>query len=113
MPASATIEGGVDHDFPADLEAALMQLLDALATWRDITPLARNEWICWVTSPRRRKGARSGLLGVREPCTGEETPVLLARLPTSMTSEICLALPPSSAAGLKRSALTALCGHST
>lgn len=53
MSALGTIEGGVVHDLPADLEAALVQSPGALATWRDITPLARNEWICWATSPKK------------------------------------------------------------
>ena len=26
---------------------------EALTAWQDITPLARNEWICWVTSAKK------------------------------------------------------------
>ncbi|MCO6433488.1 YdeI/OmpD-associated family protein [Nitrosomonas nitrosa] len=26
---------------------------EALETWEDITPLARNEWICWVESAKK------------------------------------------------------------
>lgn len=47
------LPGGVVHDMPADLLGALRAEPAAAATWRDITPLARNEWICWVTSPKR------------------------------------------------------------
>ena len=37
------ISGGVVHDLPADLKKALASDAKALATWEDITPLARND----------------------------------------------------------------------
>ena len=47
-----------------------------LAQWQDITPLARNEWICWIEDAKReatRQGritrARENLTaGKRRPC---------------------------------------------
>ena len=70
-----TISGGVVHDLPAAVEAMLVAEPAALATWEDITPLARNEWICRVQSVKkpetRRKleQARSNLGdGKRRPC---------------------------------------------
>ena len=73
---SATLPGGVVHDLPADLEAAIRSDPEALATWLDITPLARNEWICWVTSPKKPEtrakripwGIESLSEGKRRPC---------------------------------------------
>ncbi|RJO61973.1 hypothetical protein C4544_01265 [candidate division WS5 bacterium] len=44
------IPGGVAHDLPADLRKALTSDRKALMAWEDITPLARNEWICWTVS---------------------------------------------------------------
>lgn len=44
------ISGGVAHNMPADLKKALTSDKKALEKWEDITPLARNEWICWVIS---------------------------------------------------------------
>jgi hypothetical protein len=41
--------GGTPHTLPADLRTALGSDEAALAAWEDLTPLARNEWICWVT----------------------------------------------------------------
>ena len=38
------------HKTPPDLQKALAASTTALKTWKDITPLARNEWICWVIS---------------------------------------------------------------
>ena len=46
------ISGGVVHDLPADLKKALTSA-KALETWEDITPLARNEWICWIESAKK------------------------------------------------------------
>ena len=70
------IPGGVVHDLPDDFRDALKQAPEALATWTDITPLARNEWICWVQSAKkletRRKriswGSESLGEGKRRPC---------------------------------------------
>ena len=74
--ANSSIPAGVVHDLPADLEAALKAEPAALATWQDITPLARNEWICWVTSAKKaetrakriRWGCENLSEGKRRPC---------------------------------------------
>ena len=71
-----TISTGVVHKVPVDLRKALTSDKAALAKWEDITPLARNEWICWVESvkkPETRKihvdRTRSELKqGMRRPC---------------------------------------------
>ena len=47
------ISGGVVHELPADLKKALTSDPKALETWEDITPLARNEWICWIESAKK------------------------------------------------------------
>ncbi len=43
------IAAGVVHSLPKDLRLALISDQKALSTWESLTPLARNEWICWVT----------------------------------------------------------------
>ena len=61
---------------PADLRKAIVSTPRAKAVWDDITPLARNEWICWVISGKkaetrttRIKKAISKLSGgMRRPC---------------------------------------------
>jgi hypothetical protein len=45
-----SISEGVVHKLPPDLKKALTADKAALAKWEDITPLARNEWICWTQS---------------------------------------------------------------
>jgi len=47
MPAQ-DISGGTAHPMPADLKKALLADKEALTQWESLTPLARNEWICWV-----------------------------------------------------------------
>ena len=76
MTREPIISGGVVHDLPVDLEALLRLDAEALATWGDITPLARNEWICWIESAKkietRRKRLDWGCSNLREgkrrPC---------------------------------------------
>ena len=76
MPAKTLIPGGAVHDLPRDWEEALTLHPEALAAWMDITPLARNEWICWIESAKkpetRRKriewGCSSLMEGKRRPC---------------------------------------------
>ncbi len=41
------------HSLPPDLKLALSKNKSALSAWEDITPLARNEFICWVISPKK------------------------------------------------------------
>ena len=42
-----------EPDVPADLRKALAAHPAAQATWRDITPVARRDWIHWVTSGKK------------------------------------------------------------
>ena len=70
------IEGGVVHEIPADLKQALMSNAKALEAWIDITPLARNEWICWIESAKKLEtrqkrinwGCENLEAGKRRPC---------------------------------------------
>ena len=70
------IPGGTVHKMPADLRKALVANAEGLAAWNDITPLARNEWICWVegaklieTRQRRVERVPTELAeGIRRPC---------------------------------------------
>jgi uncharacterized protein YdeI (YjbR/CyaY-like superfamily) len=47
------IAGGVVHEVPEDLRKALGGDSRALAAWNSLTPLARNEWICWIVSVKK------------------------------------------------------------
>lgn len=74
--SSQQVPGGVVHEIPADLRQALTANATALELWNDITPLARNEFICWVedakqaeTRERRIRRTQEELEeGKRRPC---------------------------------------------
>jgi uncharacterized protein YdeI (YjbR/CyaY-like superfamily) len=74
--SSTTVAGGTVHTMPKDLRQAISAVPKVLALWQDITPLARNEWICWVISGKkaetrdiRIKKALSKMKGgMRRPC---------------------------------------------
>jgi hypothetical protein len=47
------VSSEVTHKLPADLKKALIASPKALAARQDITPLMRNEWICWTNSVKK------------------------------------------------------------
>lgn len=49
------LSAGTVHTMPADLDRALFSNQKAIQKWEDLTPLARNEWICWVTFVKQDK----------------------------------------------------------
>jgi hypothetical protein len=67
---------GTVHQAPEDLQAALRSDPDLLALWEALTPLGRNEFICWVddakqaaTRQRRIMRTRDELAeGKKRPC---------------------------------------------
>lgn len=48
-----TVSGGAVHAMPDDLRKVVLSLPAVYEAWQDITPLARNEWICWVLSAQK------------------------------------------------------------
>ncbi len=70
------VHSGVVHTIPNDLKKMLNSDPSVLILWNKITPLARNEWICWVesakkidTRERRIRRTREELLeGKKRPC---------------------------------------------
>lgn len=73
---SLPISEGVVHTLPDDLRDALQNDSVMLTQWEAITPLARNEWICWIedakkgtTRAGRIQRAQENLVsGKRRPC---------------------------------------------
>lgn len=73
---SNSVSGGVVHEIPKDLITALISDKKALSLWESLTPLARNEWICWtifVKKEETRKDHVKRVLdelkeGMRRPC---------------------------------------------
>ena len=75
MPTTE-IAGGVVHEVPEDLQKALMSDKSALERWEDLTPLARNEWICWNVTVKTEETRKDHITrtitelleGKRRPC---------------------------------------------
>jgi Bacteriocin-protection, YdeI or OmpD-Associated len=71
-----TILQGTVHQLPDDLREALLADDALLGLWQNITPLGRNEFICWVEdakqpATRQRRIKRTGeelLEGKKRPC---------------------------------------------
>lgn len=76
MNKETQVSGGLVHELPTDLEEVLTAHPQALATWENITPLARNEWICWIESAKNSEtrtkritwGRENLEEGKRRPC---------------------------------------------
>jgi len=74
--AKTTIFSGTAHKVPADLRKALTANPQVLAKWNDLTPLARNEWICWTTFVKKDETRKEHVKrtiselkeGMRRPC---------------------------------------------
>ncbi|MEI7683287.1 MAG: YdeI/OmpD-associated family protein [Candidatus Saccharibacteria bacterium] len=70
------ITTGVVHKVPADLRQALLADESTLKRWNDLTPLARNEWICWCITVKQQKTrdehvtrtTKQLMAGKRRPC---------------------------------------------
>jgi len=70
------IASGTVHRMPADFAEAIASDKAVKIAWADISSLARNEWICWVTSAKkdetRKRRIDVGLdkmrKGMRRPC---------------------------------------------
>jgi uncharacterized protein YdeI (YjbR/CyaY-like superfamily) len=53
--SNAELAGGTVHEMPADLKKALTSAPAARAKWESLTPLARNEWICWNVTVKQEQ----------------------------------------------------------
>jgi uncharacterized protein YdeI (YjbR/CyaY-like superfamily) len=75
MPAKG-ISSGTIHKIPSDLQNAVLSVPKVKALWEDVTPLARNEWICWVISGKKAETRNIRIEkviskmkgGMRRPC---------------------------------------------
>lgn len=64
------------HELPQDIKKALSSNDELLEKWNDITSLARNEWICWVTIVKKQETRENHihrmqedlLKGKKRPC---------------------------------------------
>lgn len=74
--AKEKISSGKMHKMPDDLRKTVASNSKVQKLWDDITPLARNEWICWVISGKKaetrdiriEKALSKMRGGMRRPC---------------------------------------------
>lgn len=70
------VSSGVVHRVPEDWREAILATPVVQALWEDITPLARNEWICWILDAKKQEtrerrievGLSKLKSGMRRPC---------------------------------------------
>jgi uncharacterized protein YdeI (YjbR/CyaY-like superfamily) len=76
LTKSKTLPSGTVHKLPPDMKKAILGDKKMLDMWQDITPLARNEWICWtITCAKAETRAKHIVVmkdkmhkGERRPC---------------------------------------------
>jgi hypothetical protein len=51
----AKLAGGLVHEMSADLDNALSESKVATGLWENLTPIARNEFICWVKDAKQEE----------------------------------------------------------
>lgn len=74
--ARNAISHGTVHTVPLDIQNALAKRKAPLAAWESLTPLARNEWICWSISAKKAETRKEHIErmvselteGKRRPC---------------------------------------------
>lgn len=67
---------GVVHDIPEDMKEILLSDEELVEKWNSLTPLARNEFICWVISVKKDETRHQHIVrlstdlleGKRRPC---------------------------------------------
>jgi hypothetical protein len=71
-----TVATGVLHQVPNDVKSAVLSHAAVLDKWNSLTPIARNEWICWITIVKKAETRKEHikrlcedlLAGKRRPC---------------------------------------------
>lgn len=70
------ISSGILHEVTSDIEAVLTSHIDLLEKWEKLTPIQRNEWICWITIVKKEETRKEHIQrmveelneGKRQPC---------------------------------------------
>jgi uncharacterized protein YdeI (YjbR/CyaY-like superfamily) len=73
---TSDILNGILHEVPSDMQKILTADANILLKWNNLTPIQRNEWICWVTIVKKSETRLEHLNrmfeelkeGKRQPC---------------------------------------------
>ena len=71
-----TILSGIVHEISEDIAKILLENDAILDKWNALTPIQRNEWICWVTIVKKEQTRAEHIIrmmdelkaGKRKPC---------------------------------------------
>lgn len=74
--SARVISTSLFHKVPNDMQEVLKSNHDVFQLWNRLTPLARNEWVCWVTMVKKDETRQEHLKrfcedlrkGKRRPC---------------------------------------------
>jgi hypothetical protein len=74
--SKSTTSGGLVHELSDDLVVALTKTKKITDLWEKITPIARNEYICWIENAKQdqtrtsriRRTVEELLDGQKRPC---------------------------------------------
>lgn len=70
------VSSGVVHDLSQEMKKSILADQEVHTKWESLTPLARNEYICWVTSAKKQETQEKRIKwmcedlkkGKRRPC---------------------------------------------
>lgn len=63
------------HEIPDDIKSVLLSNTELQSKWNNLTPIARNEWICWVISVKMSETRKKHILRlVTEVSKGKKRP---------------------------------------
>lgn len=53
--STVELSDGILHEVTAEIRKALSVDREKVEKWNSLTPIQRNEWICWVTIPKKQE----------------------------------------------------------
>lgn len=76
MATTIKIADGIFHEITDDIQKALASQTYLVTKWNSLTPIQRNEWICWVTIVKKSETRAEHIermiedlqAGKRKPC---------------------------------------------
>lgn len=64
--ATIKVAAGILHPVPPDIKKALVSHKDLVELWNSLTPIARNEWICWTTIVKKQETRKEHIVRMQE-----------------------------------------------
>jgi hypothetical protein len=52
---TARLSDGLLHTIPIDLKIELVKTTEITVLWENLTPISRNEYICWIEDAKQQK----------------------------------------------------------